>query len=64
LNLKTDTKSVVHFFKTFSLSLGIFRLKNIYFGDLFLGLNLNIQKAKLTKTISSLMEKVSIDIPE
>lgn len=64
LNLKIDTKSVVNFLKTFSLSLGIFKFNNTYFGDIFLGLNLAIQKAKVAKTISALMEKVSIDLLE
>lgn len=63
-NLKIGTKYVVNVFKALSLSLGIFKLKITYFGVIFLGFNMPIQKAKVAKTTSSLMEKVSIELQE
>lgn len=53
VNVKIDTKSVVNFFKTFSFSLQIFELKKcIYFGDIFLGLNLTMQKQRGLKQLA------------
>lgn len=53
VNVKIDTKSVVNFFKTFSFSLQIFEFKKyIYLGDIFLGLNLTMQKQRGLKQLA------------